>query len=325
MLLDMDDNKVTLLVMLDLSATFDTIDHATLLETLQKVGVSGKALDWLCSYLSNRYQRVQVSGELSDRVKLECGVPHGSCLGSILFLIYVSTLFDVVEHHLPEAHGYADDHQIYFSFKPSDQTTQEEALQAIQNCVSDVRKWLLANKLKINDGKTEFLIIGSKKQLNKVTIDSIRIGESEIQPATSVKNLGAVIDSNLSMEKHITKTCNAAFYHIYNIRQIRKYLIKESTERMVHAFMTSKLDYFNSLMYGLPNSQIQKLQRVQNAAAKMISGARKYDHVTPLLRELHWLPVKERIEFKVLLLTFKALNDMAPEYLKDMLNIQRGR
>ena len=91
-----------------------------------------------------------------------------------------------------------------------------------------------ANKLKINDGKTEFLLIGSKKQLNKITIDSIRIGVSEIQPATSVKNLGAVIDSNLSMEKHITNTCNAAFYHIYNIRQIRKYLNKESTERMVH-------------------------------------------------------------------------------------------
>ena len=148
---------------------------------------------------------LQVSGELSDRVKLQYGVPQGSCLGPILFLIYASTLFDVVEHHLPKGHGYADDHQIYFSFKPSDQTTQEEALQAIQNCVSDVRKWMVANKLKINDGKTEFLLIGSKKQLNKVTIDSIRIGESEIQPATSVKSLGAVIDSNLSMENTLQR------------------------------------------------------------------------------------------------------------------------
>ena len=117
----------------------------------------------------------------------------------------------------------------------------------------------------------------------------------------------------------------AAFYHIYNIRQIRKYLNKESTERMVHVFITNKLDYCNSLMYGLPNSQTQKLQRVQNAAAKIISGARTYEHVTPSLRELHWLPVKKRIEFKVPLSTYKALNDMAPEYLKDMLNIQRGR
>ena len=97
-----------------------------------------------------------------------------------------------------------------------------------------------------------------------------------------MKNLGAVIDSNLSMEKHITKTYNAAFCHIYNTRQIRKYLNQESSERMVHAFITSELDYCNSLMYGLPNSQLQKLQRVQNAAAKIVSGARKYDHVTPL-------------------------------------------
>ena len=171
-------------------------------------------------------------------------------------------------------------------------------------------------RAKIRDGKTEFLLIGSKKQLNKVTIDSVRMVESEIQPATSAKNLGDVIDSILSMEKHITKTCNAAFYHIYNIRQIRKYLNQESTERMVHAFITSKLDYCNSLMYDLPNSRIQKLQRVQNAAAKTISGARKYDYVTPLLRELHWLPVKEKIELKISLLTFKALNDMARVYVK---------
>ena len=127
---------------------------------------------------------------------------------------------------------------------------------------------MLANKFKINDGKTEFLLIDSKNQLNKVTIDSIRIGESEIHPATFVKNLGAVIDSNLGIEKHITKTCNGAFYYIYNTRKIRKYLNQESTERMAHAFIMSKLDYCNSLMYVLPNSQIQKLQRVQKCCCK---------------------------------------------------------
>ena len=208
------------------------------------------------------------------------------------------------------------------SFKPVNQTAREEALYVIQNCVNDVRKWMLVNKLKINDSKTEFLIIGSKHQVDKITIDSIKIGDSEIKPVTSVKNLGVLIDNDLSMENHITKTCSIAFCHIYNIKHIRKHLNRNFTENVVLALITSKLDYCNSLLFGLSNDQLQKLQRVQNAAARIIAGTRKYDHITLILRELHWLPVKERIDFNILLLTFKALNNMAPAYLKDMLRFQ---
>ena len=131
-----------------------------------------------------------------------------------------------------------------------------------------------------------------------------------------------MIDENLSMEYQITKTCSTAFYHIRNIRHIRKYLDVKSTETMVHAFITNKLDYCNSLLYGLPDCQIQKLQRVQNAAARIITGIKRYDHITPALKELHWLPVQQRIEFKILLLTYKALNNMAPSYITSMFTMQ---
>ena len=114
-------------------------------------------------------------------------------------------------------------------------------IQNLQNFVNDVRKWMLENKLNIIDSKTEFLIIGSKHQLNKITIDSIKIGDSDIKPVTSVKNLGVLFDNNLSMENHTTKTCSAAFYHIYNIKHIRKYLNQNLTEKIVHALITSKL------------------------------------------------------------------------------------
>ena len=156
----------------------------------------------------------------------------------------------------------------------------------MQNFVNDVRKWMLMNKLKINDSKTEFLIIGSKHQLNIITINSTRIGDSEIKPIASAKNLGVVIDNNLSMGNQITKTCSIAFYHIYNIKYIRKYLNRNLTEKIVHALIRSKLDYCNSLLLGLPNFLLQKLQRVQNAAAKIITGTCKYDHITPILREI---------------------------------------
>ena len=123
----------------------------------------------------------------------------------------------------------------------------------MQNCVNDVRKWMLMNKLKINDSKTEFLIIGSKHQLNKITIDSIRIRDSEIKSIASAKNLGVVIDNNMSMGNHITRTCSAAFYQIYNMKHIRKYLSRNLTEKIEHALITSTLDYCNSLPFGLPN------------------------------------------------------------------------
>ena len=109
------------------------------------------------------------------------------------------------------------------------------------------------------------------------------------------------------------------WFHIRNISHIRKYLDQASTETLVHAFITSKLDNLNSLLFGLPEYQIEKLQKIQNAAAKLILRKKKFDHVTPLLQELHWLPVKKRIVFKILLLTYKALNGMAPGYLKDLL------
>ena len=316
----MDNQQVTLLVMLDLSAAFDTIDHSILLETLQSsIGVDGTALKWFRSYLSQRTQQVQVKGTLSEKSKLTTGVPQGSCLGPVLFTIYAADLFKIVEKHLPVAHGYADDHQVYLSFRPQLSNSQMDSVTAIENCVSDLRKWMISNMLMVNDSKTEFLLVGSKQQLERVSIPSIQVGEDKIAPVTSVRNLGVIFDSNLKMDAHITKACQTAYFHLHNIRRIRKFLSQEATCTIVHAFITSQIDYCNSLMNGLPGSLIKKLQRVQNTAARLVLDLRKYDRITPALVTLHWLPVKYRIEFKTLLLIFKGLHGMAPSYIQDML------
>jgi len=130
-----------------------------------------------------------------------------------------------------------------------------------------------------------------------------------------MRNLGTWFDSHLDMSTHVTKACASAFYNLYNIRDIRKYLSRESTERLVHAFITSRLDYCNGLLYGAPEYQIKKLQRVMNVSAGLVYRAPKYCHITPLLRELHWLPVRLRVDFKILLVTFKILHGVAPSYL----------
>ena len=165
---------------------------------------------------------------------------------------------------------------------------------------------MIQDRLMINDEKTEFLLVGTRQQLDKLDSCSITVGNNRISPSPCVRNLGSWFDSNLSMTDHINKACDAAFYHLHNLRRIKKYLSRDSLITLVHAFITSRLDYCNGLLFGLPKVQIAKLQRVQNAAGRLILGIGKFSHITPALHELHLLPVSLRIDYKILLLTFNV-------------------
>ena len=155
---------MTLLVTLDLSAAFDTIDHVILLKCLHSnFGISGRVLSWFQSYLENRSQSIFVNGATSKRFHLQHGVPQRSCLSPVLFLICASRLFNVIEPHLPESNTFADDSQLYVSFQPDENANETTAITAMQNCINDVKKWMLINKLKLTDGKTEFLLIGTRR------------------------------------------------------------------------------------------------------------------------------------------------------------------
>jgi len=132
-------------------------------------------------------------------------------------------------------------------------------------------------------------------------------------------HLTVLFDSTFSLDRHIFELCKSAFYHLRNLSKIRKYLDYNNTRVLINAFVISRLDNCNSLLYGLPKYLIDRVQHVFNCAAKLVTLSRKYDHVTPLLIELHWLPVEYRIIFKILLITFKVLSGLAPNYLEDIL------
>ena len=191
----------------------------------------------------------------------------------------------------------------------------------MEDCIRDIRFWMLNNDLKLNDDKTEFLIIGASQQLEKLDNISIRVRDSDSHPVPIARNLGSWFDSRLSMATHITKIYASSFYSIYNIRRIRKYLSQQSTETLIHAFVTSRLDYCNGLLYGLQDCLLNKLKRVQNACARLIFKENKFCHVTPLIYELHWFLIRYRIEFKILLITLKILNFLAPTYLSSLIAI----
>ncbi len=246
--------------------------------------------------------------------------------GPILFTHYASTLFDVISKHLCNAHGYADDHQLYLGFKPHSHYHQDNALSAMEDCLRDIKQWMVQNKLKMNDSKTEFIIIGSAQQLKKIEFDFIMVGDISVKVVDSVRNLGAYFDSTLSMVKHIDTKCTAASLQLYRIRKIRRFLSKEATEILIHAFIFSHLDYCNGLLYGLPDNQIAKMQRLQNIAARVVFQLPKFSHVTPLFTELHRLPVEQRVIFKVLLFTFKAIycQQKSPQYINEMFTLQKS-
>ena len=323
LLMAMDRQKVTLLILLDLSAAFDTIVHDILVDKLRNCfGIDGTVLAWIKSYLNDRQQQIKIDDVVSDSFNVSHGVPQGSRLGPLLFTLYTSKLIKNIQEKFPNVscHCYADDTQLYISFNPNKEI--QEKISVFETCIKYVRSWMLQNKLKLNDSKTEFMIIGTPQQTSKLDVTSIKVGNSLVKPSKTVRNLGLWLDSSLNMETHVSKVCKAAFFMLYNLRHIRKYLDQESAETLVCAFITSKIDYCNGLLFGLPESQTMKLQLIQNACARLVCNSSKFCHITPLLKTLHWLPVRQRIVFKILLIVFKALNGQAPSYILELLTLK---
>ena len=174
----------------------------------------------------------------------------------------------------------------------------------------------------INDAKTVFLIIGTHQKLEETSIESTLIRDTLIKPLESVWNLGSWFNAHMQMTIHIGKICSKAFCRLYNIRQIRKFLTVQSTKTLVQAFISSHLDYCNALLFGLPRYQLDRLQKVQNAAAVQIFQILKFDHITPALIDPHWLPVTFRVQFKLLLFVYKSLCTQSPSYIKDLLSLK---
>lgn len=316
-----DNKRSVLLLLLDLSAAFDTIDHDILLSRLsERYGFCGDVLVWFTSYLSNRSQTVSVNGITSTKRDLPYGIPQGSVLGPHLFLLYTAPLADIIRHHDMCFHLYADDTQLYLSFESTLAHEAEFAKAKIETCILEINSWMSKNMLKMNNDKTELVVINARHRPSP-PITAIQVCNELIEPSTTARNIGVIFDSAMTMEAQVNSMCKSAFFHLRNLAKIRKYLSKTSIEILIHAFITSRIDFCNAVLYGIPDYLLQKLQSVQNSAARLVSLTSKHDHITPVLKDLHWLPVKFRIEFKIILLTYKCLKKMAPLYLQELIKL----
>jgi hypothetical protein len=313
-----DSGKVTALVLLDLSAAFDTIDHEILLNRLATdVGVTGIALSWFRSYLSDRTQVVSCADNLSSSRPVTCGVPQGSVLGPLLFCIYTRPLEQIIERHKIQYHFYADDTQLYLSFDPSD---AQSAMARLNSCLVDIRAWMADNFLKLNDDQTELLLIGNPKRVVKIQNFQVLVGDNAVKPSACARNLGVYFDSTLSFKSFINRTAASAMHHIRTLAAIRDHLPRELASRLCTSLVISRLDYCNSVLSGVPKCSLRPLQLALNMAARLVFKAKRSCHITPLLEQLKWLPIEKRIEEKILTLVFKARNGLCPSYLTDLLH-----
>ena len=313
-----DTQRVSILVALDLSAAFDTLDHSTLLRRLNHTfGVCGSALIWIATYLTDHSQYIRIDKHSSDRFKCPHGVPQGSVLGPLLFGLYFAPISNIMIAHGVSFHQYADDAQLYIGASPSN-------VQAIGDIVNDctkaVQSWLLQNGLCLNPDKSEAILVGTSSQLKKVEQESVTVADCMIPFKSTIKNLGVIIDSNLSFDQHIDATCRSAQFHIRALRHIRGLLSTEVAKCVAASIVGSRLDYCNGLLFGATSKNLRKLQLVQNTAARVVVMGRKRDHIGPVLKDLHWLPVKERITLKLATTVFKTLSCSEPSYLLELMD-----
>ena len=186
----------------------------------------------------------------------------------------------------------------------------------------DVSTWMAANRLKMNPTKTEFIYFGSRQMLEKCEIEFLNVTGDIINRTDLIRCLGVWLDSQLSFNHHVNQKCKVAYINIRNIRSIRKFITVEIGQVLVSSLVLSHLDYCNAILYGLPENTLHKMQRVENCAAKLVLQRKRFDSSTDALRELHWLPVKQRICYKIALIVFKCLHDLAPEYLKCLIKLK---
>ncbi len=314
LLLAVDPGKCVVLLLLDLSAAFDTIDHTILLKRLEQyVGIRGTALNWFASYLEGRTFSVEIDNITSSSAACTCGVPQGSVLGPLLFSLYLLPLANIFRKHQTLYHCYADDIQLYLPVKADENTS----LQPLFDWLGEVKSWMPDNFLQLNDSKTEVLVFGRPDFANTLSNTLAHITNTV---GSHARNLGVIFDPALQFDKQINSVVKSEFFQLRMIAKIKYFLSFKDLETVIHAFISSRLDYCNSLYLGVAQSCLSRLQLVQNSAARFLTKTRKRESITPVLIGLHWLPIEYRIQFKILLFVYKSLTGLAPNYLSDLLS-----
>ena len=299
----MDNKKLTSLVLLDLSKAFDSVDHSILFKKLSNIGVSGESLSWFESYISDRKQFVRIGSSVSEVLPITHGVPQGAILSPLLFCIYINDLSRVPQSSKLES--FVDDSKIFMSFPIEDIAS---AKTKIEETLKLVATWFFENKLLINPEKTKLLLIGTRQLLGKLLEEmTITFLGEEITPTTNAKDLGLTLDSHLTYDYHIKNVVSSCMAKLCQINRVKDSFHGDTLRLIINALVMSKLYYCSTVWSNTSATNIKKLRAVQNFACRIFTNTGRYDHVTPALRAIRWLPVEEHLKYREALIAYKCI------------------
>ena len=271
-------------------------------------GIQGIALDWFRSYLTNRTQRCLVNGSLCRICSLECGVPQGTILGPLLFLIYINDLPNCLTSCQPRM--YADDTSSYITYADVDVNSIQLNLN---HDLGNLNKWLISNKLTLNTAKTEFMLTGSKQKLSTLSSQpELSIDNVPIEKVTFVKSLGIFIDKNLQWQTHIDKLSKKIASGIGAIKRIRDFVPTPTLHCTYNALIQSQFDYCNIVWGNCGKTLFDRLQKLQNRAARVLTFSRYDAYANRLFRQLNWKDLSTQFQIKKALMVYKSF---VPGYL----------
>ena len=308
-----DKSLVTILILLDYSKAFDTANHNIILAKLQSFGFKGEALEWVKSYLSDRKQKVKNDLGESEWIHLQNGVPQGSILGPLLFLVLVSDLHKSILNG--KYHMYADDTQIYYHCKWSEVAT---VIPKINQDLDRVLNFSTNNCLRLNAGKSYFIIIGSKPNLTKlkdINLPPVVLDNKNIERKLHVKNLGVIFDETMSFTNHVNKMISTAHFKLKQSYRFKNFLTQESKTSICEGYILSHFNYCDTIYNNISELLKQKIQKVQNSCTRFIFGFKKYDHISSHFAQLKSLKMEERRSVHGLTTMHKIVTKISPDYL----------
>ena len=311
-----DSGEVSLVGLLDLSAAFDTVDHEILLHHLKSsFGIGGVILDWIGSFLTTEHR--QWCFAVKGRLSVDWTVAFRMVLSwDLCFLSSIQQTSSALQ--AAWVWKYIAMQMIHSCISVDLRKTWQRQLLEWLSGINAISTWMSSNHLKLNGDKTQFIWMGSCQRLMKIQQAALFVQGAELSPLSSVRDLGFIMDSKLTMSDHVSSVVRSCFFQLRQLRFVCHSLPAEARRSLIHCFISCRIDYCNANLYGISSVLLRRLQTVLNAAARLVVDAGKRQHMTPKLKDLHWLPVKERILYKIGILTFQCVRGTGPDYLVEM-------
>lgn len=299
---------------MDLKRAFETVDKKRLITKLSNYGIRELALNWIMDYLDNRKQVTKIKEIVSTETINIHGVPQGSTLGPLLFLIYINDIVGVIKDC--KIHLFADDTLIYFCH-----SNLEQLVNTLNDELHNVYKWLNLNLLKLNVNKTKFMLISSNTVYNEFKSGNykINVGNSDIEIIDRIKYLGFIVDRNLNFKEHAIYIINKISKNINLLSRLAPSLTQWSKITVYNTLILPHLTFGSSVLYLINRNELNRLQKLQNRAMRIILNVPKDTPIKTMLRSLDWLSVEYYIEYQSMILIYKMRNSLTPKYLTDKL------